>query len=151
MKTLRVSISIVVGVLTLALLGVTLFLQTSPPDSAYRCAEMSRRFVDEMRKRDRESAVHPDRRASTYRSHYNFVEQKCFVQADTTIMVLGDRRVTYLSQVWDVDAGIRATAYARKSREVSLIPNSDELILYSSDHSPKNVPAEEWFTSLMAQ
>ena len=116
-----------------------------------RCLQKGTSFIDEMKKRDREFGPPPDRREYTYRSHYNFAKHKCFVQTDSTIALPLDDRVEYLSQVWEVDAGILAEAYAGKSRRRSLIPNTDELTAYhTKEQRPQGRP-QEWFPALMTQ
>ena len=136
------SIGILVGLAGVALLGITYYLEnTSAPDWAYRCQEMGTRFVNEMRKRDRESSVPPDKLAYTYRSHYNFVEHKCFVRTDTRTVTPDGLKVTSIDMVWDVGAGVGAPPYAVESRESS---GFDEVTTYqgspsTQEHVPEGV------------
>ena len=149
MKRLATSIGILVVLVGVALLGISYCPETSAPDSAYRCQEMGTRFVSDMRKRDRQSGVPPNKLAYTYRAHYNFAVDKCFVRTDTKTVTADGLKVTSISQIWDVGARVGAPPYATESRSFS---GFDELILYQDSPSrPKNMSGEEWFKSLMTQ
>ena len=146
------SIGILVGLAGVAVLGITNYLEnTSGPDSAYRCQEMGPRFVNEMRNRDFERGVPSDKLAYTYRSHYNFVEHKCFVRTDTRTVTpdgLG-LKVTSINRVWDVAAGVGATPYAVESRTSS--GREQQTLYQDSQNRPKDMDPEAWFKSLMTQ
>jgi hypothetical protein len=140
----------IVGGLGVALLGIIAYLEnTSAPDWVYRCQERGSRFVNELRRRERESGVPPDKLAYTYRVHYNFVVHKCFVRTDARTVTRDPLKVTAIRRIWDVDGRVGAPAYATESRSFS---GFDGLILYQdSPDRPRHMYGEEWFKFLMTE
>ncbi len=90
-----------------------------------RCFQNGTAFL-----RDRESGSALEGREYMYRSHHNFVKHRCFVQTHSTITLPSDKKVEYVSQVWDVDA--RGTG-------LSLAPELVDSSCTSSDRTDEPV------------
>jgi hypothetical protein len=110
---------------------------------------MGVRFVQEIRKSDRETGIPVENREFTYRAHYSAAERKCFVMTEggMTVPFVGGR--VWLTQVWDVNAGVGATAFAEKAQPLS---GKEHVRFYRGSESlPVNPDTAKWFDDLMVR
>ena len=124
-----------------------------------RCQQIGERFVKEIRATDKQVGIPAENRDFGYRSHYNKAERKCFVltEGQMGVAVFGARLLS--TQIWDVNAGVGATAVAE--RDIPLSTGTDAItrgILAEGTtfyRGQEKLPAKpetiKWFENLMIQ
>ena len=112
-----------------------------------RCQQKGTRFVNEIRESDKATGIPLENREFTARTHYNTAERKCFVTTEggMSLPIVGG--LIFLTQVWDVNAGVGAVAFAEKA-----LPAKDGTKFYRGQEELSDSPeTRKWFDNLMTQ
>jgi hypothetical protein len=148
MKSLVIGVSILI-----AGLGLHQYLRRASElqqlELIDRRQQLGTRFVNEIRQSDKEVGIPIENRDFTYRVHYNTAARLCFVRTEGGMSVpFGGGRIL-MTQVWDVNAGVGATAFAERGEPLSV--GGKTKFYRGTEELPVDLDINKWFDRLMVE